>query len=100
MLGNRLSSERQRVENQIWESQMTLGALNGETLGWIGVGRMGEVLAGRLLDQGCDLSVYNRTSAKAKALIDRGAKLVEYPVDLAGPANYLPPPTGGGGGPG
>jgi len=62
---------------------MTLGALNGETLGWIGVGRMGEVLAGRLLDQGCDLSVYNRTSAKAKALIDRGAKLVEYPVDLA-----------------
>lgn len=62
---------------------MTFAARNGETLGWIGVGRMGEVLAGRLLEQGCDLSVYNRTSAKAQALIDRGARLVEHPVDLA-----------------
>jgi 3-hydroxyisobutyrate dehydrogenase len=62
---------------------MTFAASNGETLGWIGVGRMGEVLAGRLLERGCDLSVYNRTSAKAQALIDRGARLVEHPVDLA-----------------
>jgi 3-hydroxyisobutyrate dehydrogenase len=58
-------------------------APNGETLGWIGVGRMGEVLAGRLLDRGCDLTVYNRTSAKAKPLTDRGARLVERAVDLA-----------------
>jgi 3-hydroxyisobutyrate dehydrogenase-like beta-hydroxyacid dehydrogenase len=62
---------------------MTFAARNGETLGWIGVGRMGEVLAGRLLERGCDLSIYNRTSAKAQALIDRGARLVEHPVDLA-----------------
>jgi 3-hydroxyisobutyrate dehydrogenase len=62
---------------------MTFAVRNGETLGWIGVGRMGEVLAGRLLERGCDLSVYNRTSAKAQALIDRGARLVEHPVDLA-----------------
>jgi len=56
---------------------------NGETLGWIGVGRMGEVLAGRLLDRGCDLTVYNRTSAKAKPLIDRGARLAGHAIDLA-----------------
>ena len=62
---------------------MTGAAANGETLGWIGIGRMGEVLAGRLLDGGCDLTVYNRTSAKAKPLIDRGARMVERPVDLA-----------------
>src|ERR1700693_5050220 len=62
---------------------MTLAAPNGETLGWLGLGRMGEVLAGRLLERGCDLSVYNRTSAKAQALIDRGARLVAHPVDLA-----------------
>jgi 3-hydroxyisobutyrate dehydrogenase-like beta-hydroxyacid dehydrogenase len=62
---------------------MTLAAPNGETLGWIGLGRMGEVLAGRLLERGCDLSVYNRTSTKAQALVDRGARLVEHPVDLA-----------------
>jgi 3-hydroxyisobutyrate dehydrogenase len=54
-----------------------------QTLGWIGVGRMGEVLATRLLERGCDLTVYNRTSAKAKALMDRGARVVERAVDLA-----------------
>jgi 3-hydroxyisobutyrate dehydrogenase-like beta-hydroxyacid dehydrogenase len=62
---------------------MTGAAPHGETLGWIGVGRMGEVLAGRLLEHGCDLTVYNRTSAKAKPLIDRGARLAENAVDLA-----------------
>lgn len=62
---------------------MTGAAPNGETLGWIGIGRMGEVLAGRLLERGCDLTVYNRTSAKAKPLIELGARLVEHPVDLA-----------------
>jgi len=62
---------------------MTAGAPDGQTLGWIGVGRMGAVLAGRLLEGGCDLSVYNRTSAKAEPLSDRGARVVARPVDLA-----------------
>ena len=62
---------------------MTEQAPDGQTLGWIGVGRMGEVLATRLLEHGCDLTVYNRTSAKAKPLLDRGARVVERPVDLA-----------------
>src|SRR5471032_1486397 len=62
---------------------MTAGATDGQTLGWIGVGRMGSVLAGRLLDRGCDLSVYNRTSAKAEPLTARGARLVQRPADLA-----------------
>jgi 3-hydroxyisobutyrate dehydrogenase len=57
--------------------------IRAQTLGWIGVGRMGEALATRLLEHGCDLTVYNRTSAKAKPLIDRGARVVEHPVDLA-----------------
>jgi 3-hydroxyisobutyrate dehydrogenase len=56
---------------------------NAQTLGWIGVGRMGEVLATRLLQHGCDLTVYNRTSAKALPLVDHGARLVERPIDLA-----------------
>lgn len=62
---------------------MSGAAPNGKTLGWIGVGRMGEVLAGRLLERGCDLTVYNRTSAKAKPLVDRGARLVDHAADLA-----------------
>ena len=54
-----------------------------QTLGWIGIGRMGEVLATQLLERGCDLTVYNRTSAKTGPLVDRGARAVDRPVDLA-----------------
>lgn len=54
-----------------------------ETLGWIGTGRMGSVLAHRLLEHGCDLSVYNRTRAKAEPLAKRGARIVDRPMDLA-----------------
>jgi len=53
------------------------------TLGWIGTGRMGSVLAGRLLEQGCDLTVYNRTRAKAEPLAKRGARIVDRPADLS-----------------
>ena len=53
------------------------------TLGWIGTGRMGSVLAARLLEQGCDLTVYNRTRAKAEPLAKRGARIVDRPADLS-----------------
>jgi 3-hydroxyisobutyrate dehydrogenase len=62
---------------------MTPPAPDGQTLGWIGVGRMGAVLATRLLEQGCDLTVYNRTSAKAEPLSALGARVVSSPADLA-----------------
>jgi 3-hydroxyisobutyrate dehydrogenase len=52
-------------------------------VGWIGTGRMGVALAGRLLDAGHDLAVYNRTRAKTAPLAERGAKVVDAPVDLA-----------------
>jgi 3-hydroxyisobutyrate dehydrogenase-like beta-hydroxyacid dehydrogenase len=52
-------------------------------VGWIGTGRMGFALAGRLLDAGHDVAVYNRTRSKAEPLSDRGAKVVDSPVDLA-----------------
>lgn len=52
-------------------------------IGWIGTGRMGFALAGRLLDAGHDVSVYNRTRAKAEPLVERGAKIVDRPCDLA-----------------
>ena len=52
-------------------------------IGWIGVGRMGFALAERLLDAGHDVAVYNRTRAKADPLGERGAKVVDAPVDLA-----------------
>jgi 3-hydroxyisobutyrate dehydrogenase len=56
---------------------------NGMRLGWIGTGRMGFALAGRLLAAGHDVAVWNRTRAKAEPLADQGATLVDAPADLA-----------------
>ncbi len=52
-------------------------------LGWLGTGRMGAELVRRLLDVGCDVSVYNRTRAKAQPLAALGAKVVDSAPDLA-----------------
>src|SRR5581483_9066563 len=55
----------------------------GRRLGWIGVGRMGRVLATRLLEAGHDLAVYNRTREKCAPLAEMGATVVDAPADLA-----------------
>ncbi len=52
-------------------------------LGWLGTGRMGYALAERLLKAGHDVTVYNRTRAKAEPLAALGARLVDAPADLA-----------------
>lgn len=52
-------------------------------LGWIGTGRMGFSMAKRLLEAGCDVSVYNRTRAKAEPLAVLGARVVDSPAELA-----------------
>jgi len=54
------------------------------TIGWIGVGRMGFQLVTRLLEAGYDVAVYNRTRSKAEPLAEKGASIVDRPVDLAG----------------
>ena len=62
---------------------MSRSELRAHRLGWIGTGRMGFALAGRLLAAGCDVSVYNRTRAKAEPLADLGGTLVDSPAELA-----------------
>jgi 3-hydroxyisobutyrate dehydrogenase-like beta-hydroxyacid dehydrogenase len=52
-------------------------------VGWIGCGRMGYQLAGRLLAAGHDVAVYNRTRSKAEPLAERGATVVDRPEQLA-----------------
>jgi 3-hydroxyisobutyrate dehydrogenase len=52
-------------------------------VGWLGTGRMGSMLVRRLLAAGLDVSVYNRTKAKAEPLAADGAKVVERAADLA-----------------
>jgi 3-hydroxyisobutyrate dehydrogenase len=44
---------------------------------------MGSVLAGRLLEHGVDLTVYNRTRSKAEPLARQGAAIVDHPAELA-----------------
>jgi 3-hydroxyisobutyrate dehydrogenase len=60
-----------------------LSDVTSTKLGWIGAGRMGSVLAERLLRSGHDVAVYNRTRAKTEPLAALGATVVEAPSDLA-----------------
>ena len=57
--------------------------LSGRRIGWLGTGRMGSTLVRRLLAGGCDVSVYNRTKAKAELLAAPGAKIVDSVAELA-----------------
>jgi len=57
---------------------------NTHRLGWIGMGRMGTPMAELLIKAGHDVSIWNRTRAKAEPLAAKGAKLVGSPADLAG----------------
>jgi 3-hydroxyisobutyrate dehydrogenase len=63
---------------------MAYRALEQPTIGWIGAGRMGVQMASRLLDDGYDVAIYNRTMAKCAPLVERGAVAADRPVDLAG----------------
>jgi 3-hydroxyisobutyrate dehydrogenase-like beta-hydroxyacid dehydrogenase len=44
-------------------------------VGFIGLGRMGAAMAGRLVQAGHEVTVYNRTPEKVRALVDLGARL-------------------------
>jgi 3-hydroxyisobutyrate dehydrogenase-like beta-hydroxyacid dehydrogenase len=52
-----------------------------ETIGFIGLGKLGQPVATNLLNAGYSLVVYNRTESKAEPLVARGAKLAPKPVD-------------------
>ena len=53
-------------------------------VGWVGTGRMGFKMAQRLARAGCDLTVWNRTRAKAAPLAQDGAKIASSLADLGG----------------
>ena len=54
-----------------------------ERIGFIGTGIMGKPMARILQEAGCSLTVHSRTKAKARELLDRGAKWVGSPAELA-----------------
>jgi len=47
------------------------------SLGWLGTGRMGSAIVGRLLDAGRPVTVWNRTGAKTAPLAARGARVAD-----------------------
>ena len=53
------------------------------SIGWIGLGRMGEAMVKRLLKAGYGVSVWNRTVAKATPLLEYGATLAPNKQALA-----------------
>jgi len=60
-----------------------------QTLGFIGIGRMGEPMAGRLLDAGFALSIYDARPDAMKALAERGAKVASSPAGVASAAEIV-----------
>ena len=57
-------------------------AQHTQKVGWIGMGRMGYPMAERLLKAGYDVSIWNRTRAKAEPLAKIGGKVVDNLFDL------------------
>ena len=60
-----------------------------QTLGFIGLGNMGEPIAANLMAAGHALHVYNRTASKAAALVAKGATLAKNPADVATPGGVV-----------
>ena len=50
-------------------------------VGFIGLGNMGTGMAGNLLKAGHEVTVYNRTSSRAHALVEQGARYASHVAD-------------------
>jgi 3-hydroxyisobutyrate dehydrogenase len=55
----------------------------------LGLGTMGSGMAANLLKAGFTLAVYNRSAARAKPMVDAGARLASTPADAASGASVV-----------
>src|SRR3954470_14825382 len=58
-------------------------------IAFIGLGRMGHGMAGRYIENGFAVAVWNRSKAKADDLIARGARWAASPADAAEGADAI-----------
>ena len=58
-------------------------------IAYIGVGNMGRAMILRLLKAGHEITAYNRTPEKAKAVVDAGAKLAKTPAEAVAGADVV-----------
>ncbi len=60
-----------------------------ETVGFIGLGQMGQAMAANLLRSGYGLRVYNRTADKARSLVEQGATQADSPGGTTEPGGVV-----------
>jgi 3-hydroxyisobutyrate dehydrogenase len=58
-------------------------------VGWIGTGVMGLSMCGHVLDAGYDVTVHNRTRARAQPLLERGATWADTPGAVAAASDVV-----------
>src|SRR5215210_3036817 len=58
-------------------------------IAWIGLGTMGEYMAGHLLAAGHEVTVHNRTREREEALAARGARRAASPAEAAADAEIV-----------
>jgi 3-hydroxyisobutyrate dehydrogenase len=63
--------------------------LSKPRIGFIGLGIMGQSMAGHLLAAGHDMTIYNRSPEKTAALVARGAKAVDTPAQVANQSDIV-----------
>jgi 3-hydroxyisobutyrate dehydrogenase len=69
---------------------MALEFAPGKTrIGWIGTGVMGSSMCGHLIAAGYAATVFNRTPEKARALVEKGAKLADSPRVVAAASDVV-----------
>ena len=66
-----------------------IGGGNTDKLGYLGLGMMGFPMSRRLIKAGHDVTVWNRSAAKAVALVEAGAKAAACPRDVASAAGII-----------
>lgn len=58
-------------------------------VGFIGLGVMGQSMAGHILEAGHELFVFNRTKSKANNLVEQGATWLDTPKEVAEAAELV-----------
>ena len=60
-----------------------------QTIGFVGVGRMGGPMVRRLLQAGFDLTIYDKSEAAVAALVELGATRAASPAAVASAAEIV-----------
>lgn len=60
-----------------------------ENIGFVGVGRMGGLMARRLIDAGYKLTIYDTSEAATKPLLEAGAQMAGSPAEVASAAEIV-----------